>query len=93
MEHKAVVNFIFVFSRLRSKSCFCFGLRCLCSVEHVARRNELLTKMSGGVYGETLLVTCVNVRVIVNIPEITAIPRRLRFPGGTASLSGPIALW
>lgn len=29
----------------------------------------------------------------INVPEITAIPRRLRFPGGAASLSGPIAHW
>lgn len=43
-----MVNVIFVLSHLRSKSCFCFGLRCLCSVEHVAGRNGLLTKMSGG---------------------------------------------
>lgn len=43
------------------------------------------------VYGETSLVTRVNIRIIVNIPEITAIPKRLRFSGGAAGLSGPIA--
>lgn len=32
-------------------------------------------------------------RIIVNIPEMAAIPRRLRFPGGAAGLSGPIAPW
>lgn len=78
---------------LRCKSCFCFALHCLCGVKHIAEGNGVLVKMSVEVCGETLLVTCVNVRIIVNIPEITVIPRRLRFPGGAASLSGPIARW
>ena len=81
------------FSLLRCKSCFHSALRCLCSVKHVAGRNGVLTKMSVEVYGETLLVTRVNMRIIVNIPEITAIPGRLRFPGGAASPSGPVSRW
>lgn len=48
-------------------------------------------KISVEVYGQALPVAHGNTRIIVNIPEMTAIPRRLRFPGGAAGLSGPIA--
>lgn len=45
------------------------------------------------VHGEALPVTRGNRRIIVNIPEMTAIPRRPRFPGGAAGLSGAIGPW
>lgn len=50
-------------------------------------------KISVEVYGQALPVTHGNTRIIVNIPEMTAIPRRRRFPGGAAGLSGPVAPW
>lgn len=58
-EQKAVVNIIFFsFSPLlRCKFCFCFGLRCRCSVKHIVRRCEGLTKMSVDVYGDILMFT------------------------------------
>lgn len=56
------------------------------------RRGELLG-MSVQVRGEALPVTPGHRRVIVNIPEMTAIPRRLRFPGGAAGLAGPVGPW
>lgn len=94
MSHgqKAVVNILFFFfpPLLRCKFYFCFGLLCQCSIKHVAGRCEGLTKMSVDVYGDS---TRVNMRIIVNTLEITAIPRRLRFPGGATSLSDPIASW
>lgn len=45
------------------------------------------------VHGEALPVTRGNRRIIVNILEMTAIPRRPRFPGGAAGLSGAIGPW
>lgn len=51
----------------------------------------MLLEMSVEVHGEALPVTPGNRRIIVNIPAMTAVPSRLRFPGGAAGLSGPIA--
>lgn len=58
---------------------------------HIAGRRGVPVKISVEVYGQALPVAHGNTRIIVNIPEMTAIPRRLRFPGGAAGLSGPIA--
>lgn len=51
----------------------------------------MLLEMSVEGHGEALPVTPGNRRIIVNIPGMTAIPSSLRFPGGAAGLSGPIA--
>lgn len=53
----------------------------------------MLLEMSVQVHGEALPVSPGNRRVIVNIPEMTAIPRRLRFPGGAAGLAGRVGPW
>lgn len=53
----------------------------------------MLLEMSVEMHGEAFPVTRGNRRIIVDIPGMTAIPRRLRFPGGAAVLSGAIGHW
>lgn len=62
-----------------------------CDTHGIVERAAL--KMSVEVHGEPLPVSPGNTGIVVNIPEMTAIPRSLRFPGGAAGLSGPIGPW
>lgn len=83
-----VVNFTFFPPSMRVRFPFWVVLPGQCDTHRRKERGAAGNVCAGA--GEALPVTRGHRRVIVNIPEMTAIPRRLRLPGGAAGLAGPL---